>query len=69
MSKNQLSYTIQKELLALNDRIERKIIKNKPYSKEASIHKALLRQLHHLNQTERRNKIVKIFSLLKYRSV
>lgn len=45
MSKNQLVYNIQKELVVLNDRIDRNIIKGRSYSKEALRHKMLLRQL------------------------
>ncbi len=64
MSKNQLTYTIQKELSILNDRIDRKIIKSKPYRKEASRHKTLLRQLSNLNHVDRRRRLTGLFSLL-----
>ena len=49
MSKHQLAHTIQKELLILNDRIDRKIIKGRSYGKEAHKHKVLLKQLHMLS--------------------
>lgn len=68
MSKQKLAYTIQKELFVLNDRIDRKIIRNKPYSKEAGRHKTLLRQLHALNRKEQGRRILGFFSMLKSRT-
>ena len=46
MSKHQLTRVIQKELVALNNRIDRKIIQGRPYGEEAGKHKILLRQLY-----------------------
>ena len=62
MSKNKLAHTIHKELIVLNERIDRKIIQGKSYIKEASEHKALLRQLQYVRQDSNRNIIFNMFS-------
>ena len=62
MSKHKLAYSIRKELIVLNDRIDSKIVQGKSYIKEASRHKALLRQLHHLGHASGRSGIFTMFS-------
>ena len=54
MSKHKLPHTIQKELIVLNDRIDQKIVQGRSYIKEASRHKALLRQLSYIRQSSPR---------------
>ena len=61
MSKHQLAYTIHKELILLNDRIDRKIIKGRSYGREASKHKILLRQLYMLRQKPARSNLFGMF--------
>ena len=62
MSKNKLAHTIHKELIILNERIDTKIIQGRSYIKEASRHKALLRQLHYLGQAQNKGNIFTMFS-------
>lgn len=53
MSKHTLSRAITKELEKLNDRIDRNIIKGRPYHKEAQRHRELLATMRHLSDEER----------------
>ncbi|MDP3770570.1 MAG: hypothetical protein U1A25_00555 [Candidatus Sungbacteria bacterium] len=62
MSKHQLTSTIQKELVILNECIDRKIIKGKSYSREARKHKMLLNQLHMLDYRQARSNLFRMFS-------
>lgn len=50
MSKHTLSREITKELEKINDRIDRKIIKGRPYQDEAQRHRELLAAMRHLSE-------------------
>ncbi|MDP3779119.1 MAG: hypothetical protein Q8R30_03715 [bacterium] len=62
MSRNKLAYAIHKEIASLNERIDRNIVLGRSYVREASRHKALLRQLRHLNQYQQRSGVFNMFS-------
>ncbi len=53
MSKHQLARVIQKELIDLNNRIDRKIIQGRSYGEEAGKHKMLLRQLRQFRKSSK----------------
>ncbi len=48
MSKHTLSREISKELKKLNERIDRSIIKGRPYQEDAQRHRELLAAMRHL---------------------
>jgi hypothetical protein len=52
MSKHTLSRKMIKELERLNDRIDRNIIKGRPYQDEARRHRELLAAMRHLSSEE-----------------
>ena len=51
MSSKDFLKVIENELARLNDRIDVKILKGRPYAKEATRHKFLLRELRRLELT------------------
>jgi hypothetical protein len=66
MSKHQVKTTLKREIRALNNRIDEKIIKGLPYTKEARHHKILSARLALLNQSTflgRTMRVAHIFTL------
>jgi len=51
MTRQKLERTVRKEIAALNELIDWKIIKGMPYSREARRHRFLLRQLSRAEET------------------
>lgn len=56
MSKTQLKNNVLREIESLNNRIDLKILKGRPYAKEARRHKMLLSQLNYMERGASRSR-------------
>lgn len=64
MSRRNLEKSLKRELRALNEIIDQKIIRGLPYNREAKRHKFILSSLADIRRTEGRNIWFKTFSLV-----